>query len=330
MGRGPAHFQKGRFNLGREYIDAADDQHVIRPSRKPCNPGSGPAALTDFVVDAGQILGAVTDKRQPLLGQCGDDQFALHAVPQRFQGLLVHDFRQEMVLMDMKSPVELTVRCHTRSHDFTQAIDIVGMDSQLMLNLGPHPVRPGLSPVDGRLQLNLVPNAHLFNGFRDVQQIGRGAHDARHAEIHHHGHQLLGVSRGHGHNRGPHFLGAVMRAQAAGEQAVTICHLYGILLAQARHGDASCHALAPHINILPRISHHSCLSRGAAGCVDTGNLGIIHCKHAEWIGIPQIILGGERQLIQVLNPLDIAWLQSLCLHFLPVILHVVVHTVHQF
>ena len=280
------------------------------------------------MINAGQILGAVTDKRQSLLGQGGDDQFAFHAVPQWFQGLLVHDFRQEMVLMDVKSPVELAVRRHTRPHDFAQTIDIVGMDSQLMLNLGPHPVSPWLGPVDGRLQLNLVPYPHLLNGFRDVQQVGRGTHDSRHPEIHHHGHQLLGVACGHGDHGGSHLLRTIVGSQASGKQTVSVSHLDDVIASQSGHGNAPGHALTPHVNVLAGISHHRGLSRGAAGCMDTGNLGIRHRKHAEGVCISQIILCGERKPFQVLDSPDVSRLQSHCLHFLAVILHTVVHPVN--
>ena len=166
----------------------------------------------------------------------------------------------------------LAVRCHARPHDLAEAIDIVGMDSQLTLDLGPHLIGPWLRTIDGCLQLDLIPYPHLLNGLRYMQQVGGGAHDACHSEIHHHGNQLLCISSGHGNHSGPHLLRPVMGSQAAGEQTVSVCHLDGVIPAQARHGDTPCHTFAPDIDVLAGIAHHSCLSRGAAGCMDTGDL----------------------------------------------------------
>ena len=72
----------------------------------------------------GNVLKAV-----PSLVRGGNKQFAGHAVSQWLQCILVHDLRQEMVLMDMESLMELAVCGNARSHDFAEAVDIVGVDS---------------------------------------------------------------------------------------------------------------------------------------------------------------------------------------------------------
>ena len=61
MRRCLAHLQKGRLDLGGEYIDAADDQHVVGTSGESGDTGCGTAAGAGAVIDAGQILGAVAD-----------------------------------------------------------------------------------------------------------------------------------------------------------------------------------------------------------------------------------------------------------------------------
>ena len=101
MCRGAAHLQKRRLDLGREHVHAADDQHVVASAREPGDPGRGPAALTGAAVHAGQILGAVADQGNSLLGQGGDHQLSGDAVRHGPESLPVHDFRQEMVLVDM-------------------------------------------------------------------------------------------------------------------------------------------------------------------------------------------------------------------------------------
>ena len=224
--------------------------------------------------------------------------------------------------------MELAVRGNARSHDLAEAVDIVSVDSQLTLYLGSHFLSPRLCSVDGCLQLNLVLDPHLLNGFRNMKKVGGRTHDSCHPEIHHHGDQLLGVACGHGDHGGSHLLCTVMGSQASGKQTVPVSHLDDVIASQSGHGNAPGHALAPHVDVLACISHHRGLSGGAAGRVDAGNLGIGHRKHAEGVCVSQIVLCGKWKLFQILDSPDISRLQSHCLHFLAVILHTVVHSVN--
>ena len=52
-----------------------------------------------------------------------------------------------MVLMNMEAAVITAVRGHARSHDLAESVDIVGLDSKILLNLASHPLRPGLRPI---------------------------------------------------------------------------------------------------------------------------------------------------------------------------------------
>ena len=86
-----------------------------------------------------------------------------------FNVFLVHDLRQEMVLMDMESLMELAVRGNARSHDFAEAIDIVGVDSQLPLNLGSHFSVQGSAPLMDAfsLILSLTPISSMFPQYEE-------------------------------------------------------------------------------------------------------------------------------------------------------------------
>ena len=89
----------------------------------------------------------VADQRNPLLGQGGEHQLAGHAVAHGLQGLRVHDLRQEMILVHMQPAVQVAVRGHAWAHDLAEAVDIVGLDAQLLLDLVPHLLRPRLRAV---------------------------------------------------------------------------------------------------------------------------------------------------------------------------------------
>lgn len=68
--------QQHFLNLRREDIDAADDEHIIGTAFNLGHARSGTATGAGGVVEVGNILGAVTDQRQCLLGDGGDNQFA--------------------------------------------------------------------------------------------------------------------------------------------------------------------------------------------------------------------------------------------------------------
>ena len=143
-----------------------------------------------------------------------------------------------------------------------------------------------------------------------MQKVGRGTHDACNPKVNHHGNQLLGISGGHGNYGSPQFLRPVVGSKTSRKQAVAVGHLDDVLLSKTCHGNAPGHTLAPDIDIPACVAHHRGLSCRSAGSMDSGNLGIGNREHAEGIGLPQIVLGGKRKLIQILNSLDISRFQT--------------------
>src|SRR6202453_3568188 len=89
--------QNQLLDLGRKYIHAADDQHVVGASRD-----LGEAAHGGHVSrqQAGQIARAVTHDGHGFLGERGEYELPRLARADRLPALRVHDLGEEMILPD--------------------------------------------------------------------------------------------------------------------------------------------------------------------------------------------------------------------------------------
>ena len=116
-------------------------------------------------------------------------------------------------------------------------------------------------------------------------------------------------------------LGAVVRAQAAGEQAVAVGDMHLVAGARAGGADRARHQVAPGVDVLLRIADHRRLAGGARGGVDAHDLVHRHGEHAERIGVAQVGLGGERELRQVGERLQVLGFHARRVELLAVVRH---------
>ena len=91
------------FDLRREYIDAADDQHIIGTSARFRHPDMRAAAAAFLACQDTDIFGAVADHRKCLFVNCRKDQFALCAIRQDLARIRINDLSYKMILIDMHS-----------------------------------------------------------------------------------------------------------------------------------------------------------------------------------------------------------------------------------
>ena len=101
-------------------------------------------------------------------------------------------------------------------------------------------VSPGFGTEDSQAQRQLVRvQALALDLVGDVEHVGGGDHDDVRLEIFDQLHLLLGLAAGHGNHRAAQAFGAVVRPQAAGEQAVAVgnMHLVPGPAAGGRPGD---------------------------------------------------------------------------------------------
>ena len=118
-------------------------------------------------------------------------------------------------------------------------------------------------------------------------------------------HLALGLAAAKGHHRQAELFGAVVRAQAAGEQAVAVAHMHHVAGSRTGRADAARHHAGPGVDVLQRVAHHRRLARGAAGGMDARAALARHGEHAERVAVAQVLLGGERKLRQVRQGLEV-------------------------
>ncbi len=104
------------------------------------------------------------------------------------------------------------------------------------------------------------------------------------------------VARGDRHHREAHVLGAVVEAQAAGEEAVAVGDLDELAGLGPRGGERPRHDLSPDTEIVSGVAHHGGLALGAGGGVDADDLLARHREEPERVVLAQVVLHGEGQL----------------------------------
>lgn len=168
-------FQKQRFNLGWEYVDAADDQHVIGSAGKFVHLEKCSAAGTGLAAKAGNVLGPVSQHGHGPALQGGKDQFPFFTHGQRLKGHRVHNFRQKMIFVDVHAVLSFAVKSHAGSAKLGQAVDFMSPNAHAALYFIAHSDGPGLSAKSTypKRQVSDV-NFQLLSPFSD----GQGQHRA--------------------------------------------------------------------------------------------------------------------------------------------------------
>jgi hypothetical protein len=150
----------------------------------------------------------------------------------------------------------------------------------------------------------------------EVEEVGRRAADGGHAEILHHHDLPVGVAARDGNDGGAEAFRAVVGAEAAGEQAIAVGVLDDVARVQAAGGEAAHHDLGPHRHVVLGVGHDDGLAGGAAGGVHAHDVPQRGGEEPEGVGVAQVGLGGEGQLGQVGERLDVCRRQFACLQAL--------------
>ncbi|MNW61873.1 hypothetical protein D3C74_399620 [compost metagenome] len=88
------------FDLAREEVDPAKNNHVIAASGDASHAAVARSGTAWH--EASQVMGAVANNWQSLLGQRGEYQLAMFAVTQNLAGVEgINDFRAEVVFPDV-------------------------------------------------------------------------------------------------------------------------------------------------------------------------------------------------------------------------------------
>ena len=126
------------------------------------------------------------------------------------------------------------------------------------------------------------------------------------AEVLHDQDLPLGVAARHGYDRGPDLLGAVVRPQAAGEQAVAVGVVHDVSAGSPAAGEGAGHELRPGVDVPPGVADHGGLARRPGGGVDPHHPLHGNREQAERIVVSEILFCGEGQARQILSLADVA------------------------
>ena len=275
---------------------------------------------------ARQVAGAVADDRQRFLGERGEHQFALLAVGQHFAGIGVDDLRIEMVFPDHRAVLALDAFAgHARAHHLGEPVDVDRVDAGLALDLAAHRLGPGFGAEDADLQrsgrrvdalaLHFLDD-HLHVAGRDHDDVGLEVVDQLHL--------LLGLPAGHRDDGAAGALGAVVRAEAAGEEAVAVGDMHDVARPPACGADRARDQVGPGVDVVLRVAHHRRLAGRARGGMDAADLLARHGEEAEGVVVAQVLLHREGKLRQVAELLQVARVDALRIEGLAVVRDVLV------
>ena len=295
------HAHQHAFNLAGEHVDALDDEHIVGAAHNFIHAHMGAAAGAGLVVQAGDVLGAVAQHRHALAGECCHHQLAHLPGGLLLQGVLVDDFRQESVLGEVEAAAQVALAGDTGAGELGHAVVIRDGDAQVLLNALAHLLGAALAAQNAVLQagVGLFGVGAFPDQLAQVQGIAGGGHQAGDAEVPQHHQLLFGVARGGGDDGGAHLLQAKVQAQGAGEQAVAKGDLDDVVAGDAAGGDDAGHEIGPVFNVLFGVGAHRGLARGARGGVDAHDVLHGHGQHAEGVVIPDVVLGGEGDVLDV-------------------------------
>ena len=111
----------------------------------------------------------------------------------------------------------------------------------------------------------------------------------------------LGVAGGGGNGEAAHLVGAAVEAGAAGEQAVAVAHLAHVLIGAPGGHDGPGAAVLPQVDVVLGVEGHHPLAGGARGRLDAHAVLQRPGQQAVGVGLPQVVLGDEGQLVEVVH-----------------------------
>ena len=212
-----------------------------------------------------------------------------------------------MILPDRRAILGLDeLAGHARPHHFAQAIEVDGVDAEPPLDLGAHALGPWLGaeqadPHRGIARIDAL--ARELVG--DRQHVGRRHQNDPRTEFTDELDLALAETARHRHHGAAQPLGAVMRAQAAGEQAVTVGIVDDVARPRAAGVERARHEVGPGADVARRVAHHRRPAGGAARGMNAHALFARDGQHAVRIGIAQVGLGGEGKALEIVEVAEI-------------------------
>ena len=217
-----------------------------------------------------------------------------------------------MILPDRRPVLGLDeLAGHARPHHFAQAIEVDGVDAEPPLDLGAHALGPwlGAEQADAHRGAARI-DALALELVGDRQHVGRRhQHDPR-AELADELDLALAEAARHRHHGAAQPLGAVMRAEAAGEQAVAVGIVDDVARPRAAGVERARHQVGPGVDVARRVADHGRPAGRAARGMDAHALFARDGQHAVGIGVAQVGLGGEGKALEIVELAEIVGMHA--------------------
>ena len=164
------HLKYNRLYLSREYIHTTDNQHIVTTSQNTIHTNQCTPAGT-FIC---QITRTVTEQWHSFLCQMSKHQFPRLPGFYRQQCIRIYNFREIMIFIQVRAMLAFTLITDTRPGYFTQSVDIICFDTELIFDFMTHILCPGLCTESSHFQLELFTRiTGIFNGIRQIKRIRR-------------------------------------------------------------------------------------------------------------------------------------------------------------
>ncbi|MPN19101.1 hypothetical protein SDC9_166467 [bioreactor metagenome] len=179
-----------------------------------------------------QIFSAIPQQRHSLFGEVSKYQLTRFTRVNRLQRFGVNNFRKEMVFIQVRTVLAFAFVPHSRSGNFTQPVNIIRLDTQLLFNLFTHAFRPRFRTENADLQFKIFTGyARIFDRIGYKKSVRRRTAQNCRAKIMHQRNLFFCITTRHGNNRCTDILGSVMSTQSPGKQTVTVSDMKYVRIA---------------------------------------------------------------------------------------------------
>ncbi len=216
----------------------------------------------------------------------------------------VDDLRVEVVLPHVEAVLRLDAFVGDSWADhLREAVDVDGVHVEARLDLAAHLLRPRLGAEDPDLERRAPRvDALTLELVDDCEHVRRRDHDHVGLEVDDQPHLALGHPARDRHDRAAQALGAVVRAESAGEEAVAVCDVHDVPAPAAGGADRPRADVGPRVDVMRRVADDRRQAGRPARGVHADDLLARHREHPERIVLAQVVLRREREPAQVVEP----------------------------
>ena len=288
--------------LRREYVDAADDEHVVAAAHDTVHAHQRTPARTFLIVQRRQVVRPVAQQRHRLLGQVRETQFAHLALRQRFPRRRVHNLRIIIVFVQVQTVLAFTLEAHARTRHLAQSVHVIRLDAERLLQFLTHVLRPRLRAENSDTQLEFLARKRtLLDRLAQIHRIRRRTAQNRRTEVMHQRDLLLRVARRHRDHRRPDLLTRIVRSQTARKQSVAVRNLRHVVFRRSVRYQSARKTLLPTVQVTLRRQRNNRLARRSRRSMDPHHVTHRGGTQTERIMVPQVYLVRKRQPDNVID-----------------------------